>query len=570
MSTQDFNAPSLDSARELFPEYQFIQLLEKSAHFVSYRATEGEREGGASIIIYLFDSQRAETASFMEMAQKAITLSNPSLISIQSAGQRQEFFYIVIEDSLSPSLQQALQGDTLDVKKALMQLRLLAMGITQAHDLGIYHGGINPSSILLERGNHLRCACLAMPLDTINPEQITYQAPELTTGTPPDASTDIYSLGMVLYLLLTGKTPQQTKGLMPSYLCPCSEEVDLLTAKAIHPDRASRFSNLMELIVAIEKSLPACNKPKQRPKQSLQKISVSSNLSQLHAKPKEISPLYFYLLPILMIGIVVAYTSLSYKKDIADIYNEGVLINTKRNAELRAEQSRITKAFQEGREYVPTVPVQPSIPTTPKEKAPVHQKQATPPAPTVTVATSTTPTPTPTSGTGTSPETTKDEAPHLADHQDMTNWCRQPQARAKLSSIYQNLNTFGAQNAIDGDTDTAADAKSISATDPTAKESTPWFMIDLGKDTHHLIYQIVIYAPSEDNPTKTSLTNYKIKLIDGDKKVILEKDFHTDGSPVASPETWELDTPIQARGIRIESLDPNQPIVISELEAYGK
>ncbi|MEG2327738.1 MAG: hypothetical protein RSB48_05535, partial [Akkermansia sp.] len=81
MSTQDFNAPSLDSARELFPEYQFIQLLEKSAHFVSYRATEGEGEGGASIIIYLFDSQRAETASFMEMAQKAITLSNPSLIS---------------------------------------------------------------------------------------------------------------------------------------------------------------------------------------------------------------------------------------------------------------------------------------------------------------------------------------------------------------------------------------------------------------------------------------------------------------------------------------------------------
>lgn len=247
------------------------------------------------------------------------------------------------------------------------------------------------------------------------------------------------------------------------------------------------------------------------------------------------SSVYFYILPILIILIVFAYTFISYQKDIAKDYNTNIrkynkqtVENNKKGREMIREIQRQETAERRG-----------IIPPEPKPQSETEQAEKT---------------------------AMKDEG-NAENSEQQPNLCRSSQARAKQSSLHQLLRDFGPDKAIDGSKDGSPGSTSISATQAIPGEKS-WWMVDLGKDGDKTIEKIVIHSPAADHPLG-SFSNFKIMLVNKDKKIVAEKDFHTDNSPAPAKETWVLDSPVEARGIRVESREPGRAVIMSEFEIYG-
>lgn len=246
------------------------------------------------------------------------------------------------------------------------------------------------------------------------------------------------------------------------------------------------------------------------------------------------NPVYFYLIPILIILIVFAYTFISYQRNIATAYNSTVKVYNKKVVDNNRKGKKVMRDIQQQE-----TAARRGIPISEPEQVIVQK-----PAPSQQVKTA-----------------------HQAKEGE-TNWCRLPQAKSKQSSLHQQLRDFGPEKAIDGNSDGSFASTSVSATKGIAGEKS-WWMVDLGKEMDRPIREIVIHGPIADHPLGV-FSNFRIILVNKDKKIVAEKSFHTDNSPASTCETWVLDSPVEARGIRIESMEPGRPIIISELEAYGK
>ncbi len=109
---------------------------------------------------------------------------------------------------------------------------------------------------------------------------------------------------------------------------------------------------------------------------------------------------------------------------------------------------------------------------------------------------------------------------------------------------------------------------SISATG-VVEGKTAWFGIDFGRETNRTIEKVVIYTPANLTLLGT-MENFKVILYDNDKNVLAEKTFSTTPSEKSTNITsWELDAPVKARALRVESSNPSQPLALTEVEAYG-
>ena len=150
-----------------------------------------------------------------------------------------------------------------------------------------------------------------------------------------------------------------------------------------------------------------------------------------------------------------------------------------------------------------------------------------------------------------------------ASTEGLVNWCSQSSnVRVQSNAPFKNLMAYKAENLIDGKTDSIAAANA-------EEDGKSWFSIDFGKNTEKTISMIVFRIPPY-SPMLGKTSNFRIRIANSNNDLVAEKNFHTDGSAVVDQETWVLDAPVQARGLRIESLGKNQPLIIADLEVYGK
>ena len=239
---------------------------------------------------------------------------------------------------------------------------------------------------------------------------------------------------------------------------------------------------------------------------------------------------YFYLIPILIILIVFAYTFISYQKNTTRSYNTNIKNYNKQTIENN----------KKGRKLVQEIQKQETASRRGIELPEQEQETQTPP---------------------------QEQKTTLPEKEGTSNLCALPLAKAKQSSLHQLLKNFGPDKAIDGNKDGSSSSTGICATQSVPGEKS-WWMIDLGKEAKHTISKILVHCPPADHPLGC-FSNFRIFLVDKDKKIVAEKTFHTDNSPVVSNETWVLDPPVEARGLRIESREPGRPLIISECEIYG-
>lgn len=225
---------------------------------------------------------RDETASNTELrrrfraeSQAVAMLSHPNIVSVYDVSHSDDVEYIVMELIDGITLKQYLQKKSvLDPSEVLDFTIQTAKALEHAHSKGIIHRDIKPQNIMLLKDGMIKVAdfgiaSLENTVEENNGEtvgSVHYIAPEQARGEAPDARSDIYSLGIVMYEMLTGRLPyvgnsdvevavkhMNTDPVTPRDIVPSiPEELERICLKAMNSNIDERYQSASEMLADLE------------------------------------------------------------------------------------------------------------------------------------------------------------------------------------------------------------------------------------------------------------------------------------------------------------------------------
>ena len=218
-------------------------------------------------------------ARFKREAQAAGKLSHPNIVSMYDVGFDQGYHYIVMEYIEGETLKEYInRHERISIDNAVKFTIAIAEGLEHAHAMGIVHCDIKPHNVLITKQGRIKVTDfgIARAMNAGTTMMYTnsimgsahYLSPEQASGKPVNGSTDIYSLGAVLYEMLTGRVPYEGETpisvdlkhvrelLIPptryNPSIPTLLEAAVIKALAKRPE--DRFSNITEMIAALRMS----------------------------------------------------------------------------------------------------------------------------------------------------------------------------------------------------------------------------------------------------------------------------------------------------------------------------
>ncbi len=214
---------------------------------------------------------------FKREAQSAAKLNHPNIVHIYSIGEDKGQHFFAMELIKGDSLADYKRsGRKLDTERMLAITRQIAAGLAAAHDAGLVHRDIKPSNIMLLGDGTVKVADFGIAQVSGGDTKLTmdgavigtpeYLSPEQCEGKPIDGRSDIYSLGVTLYELLSGKTPYHAdtpvsmlmkivKGEYPplgSIVPDIPSDIENLVRRMMATQAEQRFQTCQELISAID------------------------------------------------------------------------------------------------------------------------------------------------------------------------------------------------------------------------------------------------------------------------------------------------------------------------------
>ncbi len=176
-----------------------------------------DREVAIKMLRLDFANEDEFIKRFQREAQSATSLAHPNIVSIYDVGEESDLYYIVMEYVDGMTLKQYIQQHSpISVETALDILTQLTAAISHAHQNNIVHRDIKPQNILIDSLGNVKITDfgIAMALSATSITQtnsvlgsVHYLSPEQARGGMANKKSDIYSLGIVMFELLTGRLP---------------------------------------------------------------------------------------------------------------------------------------------------------------------------------------------------------------------------------------------------------------------------------------------------------------------------------------------------------------------------
>ena len=203
-------------------KYEIIEILGKGAMGIVYKARDPDIDREVAIKTIRFDlgGEGAEKEEMMERfireARAAGKLSHPNIITIYEVGREEDLTYIVMEYIEGDSLQkQIVSKKKFSAQEILNLFTPLCDGLDYAHKNKIIHRDIKPANILIDRtGKPFIVDFGVARIETSSMTQTgttlgtpSYMSPEQVMGKKVDNRSDIFSLGVILFEILTGQRP---------------------------------------------------------------------------------------------------------------------------------------------------------------------------------------------------------------------------------------------------------------------------------------------------------------------------------------------------------------------------
>lgn len=265
-------APIPEELAPHFPQLEILECLGRGGMGVVYKARQ--KSLNRPVALKLLAPERAGdpqfAARFEKEAQALAALNHPHIVGIHDFGQAGGYCYLLMEFVDGVNLRQLLQAKRLTPQEALGIVPPVCDALQCAHDHGIVHRDIKPENLLVDRHGVVKIAdfgiakivgsdapppahdaaaragaSASLPLGTPD-----YAAPEQTNGVA-DHRADIYSLGVVLYEMLTGERPKERIE-APSKRVQVDIRIDGIVLRALEKEPELRFATAAEFRTQLE------------------------------------------------------------------------------------------------------------------------------------------------------------------------------------------------------------------------------------------------------------------------------------------------------------------------------
>jgi len=322
-SPVEFVAPSIEELTPLFPAYEIEGFIAQGGMGAVYRATQRslDRPVAIKILPREFGEDESFRASFEAEAKAMAKLNHPNLIGVYDFGDIDGMLFIVMEFVEGKALYYSVHGKVIDPLVAFEMVSTISRGLAHAHAGGIIHRDIKPANILLdlEANPKIGDFGLARPLDQDRSGGVVfgtpgYTAPEVYKNDHPvDQRSDIFSIGALLFELLSGSHPAATSTSMSVGSDP---RIDAIIQKATHADPGQRYHDARDLADALDKLAPNLSGPRFAAPTDTGPRPVIASPNLASSKKSSLAPLFLILL-VLGGGGALAYFSF-FNKDKAD------------------------------------------------------------------------------------------------------------------------------------------------------------------------------------------------------------------------------------------------------------
>lgn len=216
-----------------------------------------------------------QKARFLHEAEATARLNHPNVVTIYEIGQCQDRPYIATEYVEGESLWKHCQRQPLELVQVIDLAREICDALACAHEKGIIHRDIKPSNIMIDARGHAKVLDFGLAMMT-GSEQLTshgslvgtirYMSPEQVKGETLDARTDLYSLGVMLYELITGHVPYpqlNEAALLHAIVNQVPEPIskhrpdvprlfEQIVMRLLEKERALRFESALEVSSALK------------------------------------------------------------------------------------------------------------------------------------------------------------------------------------------------------------------------------------------------------------------------------------------------------------------------------
>src|SRR5213080_369590 len=275
---------------QTFGHYKISKRIGSGGMGEVYLATDvtAGRKAALKLLPMRFTGDANRLKRFQQEAHAVVALNHPNILTVYEIGEDHSTHYIASEMIEGETLRQRLMRGRIEVSEAVDVAIQVASALAAAHQAGIVHRDIKPENIMLRPAGYVKVldfgiaklaeqeAPAAMPKDEalllVETNQgsilgtIPYMSPEQTCADPVDKRTDIWSLGVVLYEMVTGhqpfvgETPRQVMSSIlekePPPLTSCvahtPAELQQIIGKALRKDREERYHSAHDLLEALK------------------------------------------------------------------------------------------------------------------------------------------------------------------------------------------------------------------------------------------------------------------------------------------------------------------------------
>lgn len=224
-----------------------------------------------------FSDDKKFVEKFRAEAQSAAGLSHPNVVNVYDVGDENGMYYIVMELVEGITLKSFIERKgKLEIKEAVGIAVQIAQGMEAAHSNHIVHRDIKPQNIIISKEGKVKVTdfgiAKAVTSDTITSNamgSVHYLSPEQARGGFSDEKSDIYSLGVTMYEMLTGRVPFIGDNTVSVALCHLQEDpiplrdldptipvsLDKIVQKCMQKKPEYRYLSASDLITDLKKSL---------------------------------------------------------------------------------------------------------------------------------------------------------------------------------------------------------------------------------------------------------------------------------------------------------------------------
>jgi serine/threonine protein kinase len=246
--------------------YNVLERLGESATGELFRARD--TKVGRTVALKFFAAELfadpSSRASFFEDARTAMTLSHPNIATLFDVGEYEGDCYLAYEFASGITLRQECEGRSVNPRRVVELTVQIADALADAHGSGVLHGDLRPDTIIVTHkgsakvlelgmsrwtnGGRIRAKAARDPraLGSEAVAIVSYMSPEQVLGGPVDARSDVFSLGVIAYEMLTGRNPFATAN-------PADTAVNVMGAAIPHTETLS--TSLADLDALVMRSM---------------------------------------------------------------------------------------------------------------------------------------------------------------------------------------------------------------------------------------------------------------------------------------------------------------------------